>query len=104
MRSSFESSCTLRRAMKGDEGRWNGTLYSMDQGPDGIPISSLTLQDSTLKFSVDAVHGAYKGKVAADGNTIAGTWTQGKSLPLEFRRTTNPDFSYKSSKKPLNLA
>lgn len=90
--------------MKGDEGRWNGTLYSMDQGPDGIPISSLTLQDSTLKFSVDAVHGAYKGKVAADGNTIAGTWTQGKSLPLEFRRTTNPDFSYKSSKKPLNLA
>lgn len=73
---------------KGDNGHWNGTLYSIDQGPDGIPTSSLTLQDSTLKFSVDAVHGAYEGTIAVDGNTIAGTWTQGKSLPLEFRRTT----------------
>ncbi|HLJ16839.1 MAG TPA: alpha/beta hydrolase, partial [Bryobacteraceae bacterium] len=60
----------------------------IDQGPDGIPISSLTLRDSNLKFAVDAVRGAYEGNIGTDGASIAGTWTQGKPLPLEFQRAT----------------
>lgn len=73
---------------KGDKGSWTGMLYSIDQGPDGIPFSSVTLKDSTLKVTVDLVRGAYEGKVSADGNSIFGTWTQLLPLPLEFQRAT----------------
>jgi pimeloyl-ACP methyl ester carboxylesterase len=73
---------------KSDNGGWNATMFSIDQQPDGIPVNSITLQDSNLKFTVDAVHGSYEGKVSADGAAIAGTWTQGRPLPLEFQRAT----------------
>ncbi|MGA8598704.1 MAG: alpha/beta fold hydrolase [Bryobacteraceae bacterium] len=73
---------------KGDKGDWKAMLYSIDQTPDGIPANSFTLQGSSLKFAVDAVHGAYEGKVSADGVSIAGTWTQGAPLPLDFQRAT----------------
>ena len=35
---------------KAEKDVWKATLYSIDQGPDGIPVSSITLQDSTLKL------------------------------------------------------
>jgi non-heme chloroperoxidase len=73
---------------KGDNGAWKATLYSIDQQPDGIPVSPVTLENSNLKFAVAAVHGAYEGKISADGSSIKGTWTQGAALPLDFQRTT----------------
>lgn len=73
---------------KSDSGGWNATLFSIDQQLDGIPVTSLTLQDSNLKFRVDAVHGSYEGKVSGDGASVAGTWTQGRPLPLDFQRAT----------------
>src|SRR5258705_4726099 len=74
--------------VKGDNGGWNAMMYSIDQGTDGIPVSSLTLQGSDLKFSVEPIHGNYEGKLSADGNSIAGTWTQGPPLPLDLQRAT----------------
>lgn len=89
---------------RGDQGAWKAELYSIDQQPDPIPVSSLTvtkpesrttapdacalLQCSDLKFSVDAVRGSYQGTVNADATSIAGTWTQGQPLPLTFVRAT----------------
>ena len=58
---------------KGDNGGWNAMLYSIDQGPDGIKVDSLTLQGPDFKFSVNQIHGSYEGKLSADGNSIAGT-------------------------------
>jgi non-heme chloroperoxidase len=78
---------------------WNGTLYSIDQGPDAIPVSSVTLQKSNLKFTVDMVHGSYEGKISADGISIAGTWTQGRPMPLDFQRATK-DTAWKHDTSP----
>src|SRR5215470_1930630 len=69
-------------------GGWRATLYSIDQSPNPIPISTVTLLGSNLKLNIEAVRGTYEGKVSADGSTIAGTWTQGTALPLELRRAT----------------
>jgi pimeloyl-ACP methyl ester carboxylesterase len=41
-----------------------------------------------LKFAIAAVRGSYEGKLSADGATLEGTWSQGRALPLEFRRAT----------------
>ncbi len=47
-----------------------------------------------MKFAIDQIRGSYEGKLSADGTTIAGTWTQGLSLPLELRRAT-PETAYR---------
>src|SRR5262245_54962021 len=73
---------------KSDNGGWSAMFYSIDQAPDGIAVSSVTLQGSDIKFSIDLIHGAYVGKLSADGDSIKGTWTQGRSLPLDFQRAT----------------
>jgi uncharacterized protein len=75
---------------KADDGSWKGTLDSVDQGANGIPVTSISLKESKLNFTVESVHGSYEGKVNEGGTEISGTWTQGQSLPLDFKRTTTP--------------
>jgi pimeloyl-ACP methyl ester carboxylesterase len=71
---------------KNTDGSLKATLDSIDQGANGIPVSSATLKDSQLSLKVDAVNGTYEGKVNADASEIAGTWTQGAPLQLNFHR------------------
>jgi hypothetical protein len=71
--------------VKGDGGL-KATMDSIDQGANGIPISSVTLKGTDLELTVDAVHGTYQGKVSADGGSIKGTWTQGQPIELNFER------------------
>lgn len=69
------------------------TFDSIDQGAFGIPVTSISLNGSKLSFAIDSIHGSYEGTVAGDGNSITGTWTQGRPLPLSFTRaalTTKP--------------
>lgn len=68
------------------DGSLSSTLDSVDQGAIGIPVTSITLNDSKLSLIVDAVHGSYEGTVNNDATEIDGTWTQGQSLPLNFKR------------------
>jgi pimeloyl-ACP methyl ester carboxylesterase len=82
---------------KAVDGKWNATLRSIDQSPDwgaGVSADSVTLQESNLKFTIDALRGGFEGKVSANGGTMEGTWTQGPPLPLEFRRAT-PETAWK---------
>lgn len=74
---------------KDDDGTLKATMDSLDQGANGIPITSISFKDSKLIFRVDSVHGSYEGKVNPDGAAIVGTWSQAQALPLEFKRTIN---------------
>ncbi|HKX00113.1 MAG TPA: alpha/beta hydrolase [Bryobacteraceae bacterium] len=87
----------IMKIEKGASGGWNGLLFSIDQVPDrgvGITANSVTLEGSTLKFTIDAARATYEGEVSADGASIKGTWTQGQPLPLEFQRAT-PESAWK---------
>jgi pimeloyl-ACP methyl ester carboxylesterase len=84
---------------KGDSATWKATLASIDQSPDrgaAMPVDAVTLQGSTLEFSIAAIRGSYSGTIAADGNSIEGTWTQGRPLPLSLVRTT-PETAWKDA-------
>jgi uncharacterized protein (TIGR03435 family) len=73
---------------KADKG-WSAKMYSIDQGGQPINASSVTLDGSTLKYSIDLIGGSYQGTVSADGNSIAGNWTQGPNpVPLTLLRAT----------------
>jgi pimeloyl-ACP methyl ester carboxylesterase len=74
---------------KTDSGGWSAMAYSIDQGPEGMAVPSITAQESTIKFAIAAVNGSYEGKLNPDSTSISGTWTQaGKSNPLDLQRAT----------------
>jgi pimeloyl-ACP methyl ester carboxylesterase len=76
--------------LKGEDAQLKATLDSVDQGANGIPVTSISLTESKLTFTVEAVRGSYDGKVNPDVTFIDGTWSQGQSLPLAFRRAAEP--------------
>ena len=88
---------------KNADGTLKATLDSVDQGANGIPVSSISLKDSKLSLGVDAVHGTYDGRVATDGKTITGTWSQGQALPLDFKRATAPVKTEHKLAKPSDI-
>ena len=69
-------------------GGFTGTMDSVDQGANGIPIEAVTLTGSKLKLDVKVVGGSYEASVSANGKSLSGIWTQGgQSFPLSFERS-----------------
>jgi uncharacterized protein (TIGR03435 family) len=82
---------TVVKISKADDGGYKAVFYSIDQGGDGIPVTTITLDGTTVKMSLKMIGGTYEGKLSSDGKTITGTWSQGPSpLPLNLTRAT-PD-------------
>jgi len=86
---------------KAADGSLTATLDSVDQGANDIPVKSAILKGSKLNLDVTAVQGIYEGTVATDSKSISGTWSQGKPLPLEFKRATAP---IKTEHKPAKAS
>jgi CubicO group peptidase (beta-lactamase class C family) len=85
------------------DGSLTATLDSVDQGANGIPVTAVTLKDSKLSLTIDAVHGGYEGTVNKEATEIDGTWTQGQPLPLNFTRaaaSTAPAAAASAAAKP----
>jgi len=68
------------------DGSLKASLDSVDQNANGIGIDKISFQEGKLSFISNDVHGTYEGKLNAGGSEIAGTWTQGQPLPLNFKR------------------
>jgi len=78
------------KVFKSDDGAASGTLDSLDQGANGIPLYAITLKEGQLRFEARGIGGVYGGNLAADGATLKGRWQQGgQSLPLEFKKVTS---------------
>jgi non-heme chloroperoxidase len=73
---------------KSADGGWKATLFSIDQGTEGMAVNSVALQGSHLKLAIEQIRGSYDGELSADGASIQGTFTQGGPLPLELKRAT----------------
>jgi bla regulator protein blaR1 len=74
---------------RADDESLKAAMYSIDQGGRPINANAVTQRGSDLKISVVAIGGTYEGKLSSDGNSIAGTWTQGPgALPLNLTRAT----------------
>ena len=74
-----------------DGGGWTAMQRSIDQGgwDHGMPASSVSVHDSVVTVAFPQLRGSYQGRLAADGKTITGTWTQnGVASPLEYERPT----------------
>jgi uncharacterized protein (TIGR03435 family) len=77
------------KVSRGADAALAGTMYSIDQGGQGIKASSMTFQDGTLKLAVQMLDMTYEGKLSADAKSISGTFTQGNQpTPLVLERAT----------------
>ncbi len=77
---------------KTDGGALKANMDSVDQGAYGIPVASVTVQDSAVILDVSAIGGSYRGRLSGDHQTLDGTWTQaGRSLPLVWKRRSPMD-------------
>lgn len=88
---------------EGEDGSLKATLDSIDQGANGIPVTSIVLKDLKLNLTVESIHGAYEGTVNADATEITGTWSQGPPLPLDFKRATAPVKTGHKPAKPSDI-
>jgi hypothetical protein len=67
-----------------------GTLDSLDQGANGIPLSGITLKDGKVRFEARGIGAVYEGKLDAAGSGLTGEWQQGgQSLPLNFKQAAS---------------
>jgi uncharacterized protein (TIGR03435 family) len=71
-----------------DADRLKAELFSIDQGAQPIPATTVTQSGSTLKMTIAPLNGNYEGKISTDGTTITGTWTQGAPMPLTLVKAT----------------
>ena len=73
--------------VKTASGGATGTMDSLDQGANGIPISAITLKEGKLRFEARGIGGVYEGTLSTNGATLKGEWQQGgASLPLDFTK------------------
>jgi pimeloyl-ACP methyl ester carboxylesterase len=86
-----------------DANGFKSTLDSVDQGANGIPITTISLKESKLSFTVDSVNGSYQGDINAAGDAITGTWSQGKPFPLNFTRSPAPLTTEHKPAKPSDI-
>jgi uncharacterized protein (TIGR03435 family) len=81
----------LRIVMKitKDDGKLKGISYSIDQGGQPIPITSITVNGTSFNFAISALDVTYAGTLSPDGNAITGNQTQGgQTSVLNFQRAT----------------
>ncbi len=65
-----------------------GTLYALGDDPHPIALTSVTLRNRVLRFSIESLGATYEGTLNADGSSIHGTFLQGKASPVDFNRAT----------------
>ncbi len=76
----------------------NATLYIVDRPSPPIAMT-ITQDGSSVKMTIPSINGTYEGKLNGDGNSIAGTWTQGAALALNLERAT-PQTAWEIPKPP----
>jgi CubicO group peptidase (beta-lactamase class C family) len=63
-------------------------LDSVDLRVMGVPMANAVIRGNTFSFHIPSPKGTYQATIAADRNTLSGTWNQDTPLSLVFTRTT----------------
>jgi len=74
---------------------WKGTIAIPEQNLKEFPLSSISVANGAVKFAMSGVPGnpVFDGKLAADGQSISGDFTQGgATLRFSMKRTGAAQF------------
>lgn len=74
-----------------DKGQFSAAFETINQAPGQmIPIAKVVLQGEQLTLVIDAIAASYEGRFDPASATWQGTWRQGVSLPLTWKRGPYP--------------
>jgi uncharacterized protein (TIGR03435 family) len=59
-----------------DDGKLKAVMYSVDQGGQPLPVTTISVQGQTVNFTIKPIDVNYTGTLSADGKSIAGSATQ----------------------------
>jgi uncharacterized protein (TIGR03435 family) len=75
------------RVTKEPQGEYRALFYSIDNSGDSVPGSAVQVDRSTVTMTFHMIDGKFSGRLAADGSSIAGTWTlNSASQPFTLTR------------------
>ncbi len=85
-------SYALELTVKQDaQGALAASIESVDQAPgQAIPVSRVALDQDKLTLDIQALGAVYEGRFDAQHDTWAGSWRQGRVLPLTWLRGALP--------------
>ena len=80
---------TLLKISKTDNGAWKAVFYSIDQSPQPIAVTSVTVQGLNFNFTITPMDVTYTGTLNSDRTTITGNATQhGATHVLNLQRVS----------------
>lgn len=68
------------------DGSYKCVADSPNQGAYGIACTDIQIDGQNVSFAISNLRVTWKGTIEAGGAKLAGTWTQGISMPLTFVR------------------
>jgi len=72
---------------KNADGSMAATMDSVDQGVNGVPVSSIARTGDTVKMDLKTVSISYEGTLNKDASAMTGSFSQGgASVPLNLQR------------------
>jgi uncharacterized protein (TIGR03435 family) len=93
---------TLLKISK-DDGKLKAVMYSIDQGGQVLPVTSISIQGTAVNFDIKSLDVTYTGTLNPDGNTIAGSATQnGQTHTLNLEHVT-PENSWPIPEPPKSM-
>ncbi len=73
--------------VKSSDGGITGSIDSIDQGANDLPITTISRKGDTINLDVKIIGGGFEGTLDKDATTMKGTWSQGGgTLPLTLQR------------------
>ena len=87
------TSLDVRVDLEETAGRWAGTIAIPAQGLRDFALGGVAVDGTAVSFVMPGIPGAptFTGTVAADGKTIAGSFTQGgQTFPFSLERAATP--------------
>src|SRR5438270_3530614 len=79
---------TVIKVVKND-GKYKGTLYSVDQGGAELPMTTFSQDGKTVEITIKLIDVSYTGTVSPDGSAITGKATQnGQTHDLNLQHVT----------------
>ena len=64
------------------DGKFEGQLFSIDQGAQPRTMSAISLEGRVVKWKVDALSATYEGTLTAEGSAISGAIAQNAGAPM----------------------
>ena len=79
-------SIRVRVELQKTKAGFRGVLVSPDQGNARLPVGDVVIADDKFRFELLRPKASYKGKLAEDGKSVEGMWSQGgREMPLNLR-------------------